>query len=343
VVGAAAGCSHHGSATRQTGRALSPELTPAAAHVLRGRRLAVGLDRDVWVARAGRLTNASRHLRLSLGGTGCYSDSGRAGPCYTLADPFSVSPDGGHLAFFMQHPVVGESTDPTLLVVSSFDGSDGHSVEKASPCGLCSVSTPSWDRNNRSFVVSEEAFMPPTYDNSVSKVYRVAIATRKVTLLSAAGFRGHSEYDPVVSPSGRWIAALRSVRTGALETLILKTPRTHVELMHPDGGRRTLLPFPVRGYTSLWWCGGSNALCAAGPAAAYRIDLRSRRISRLRGPRYDALSDDGTFALTARRTGRGWTALAGPIEPGGSARLAAILRSSSRRDPFGAFSVSDPR
>jgi hypothetical protein len=314
--------------------------------------------RDVWVLARGRLRQISGQTRNAIGGR-CYGDpsyGGGLGPCYQIAEPVSVSPDGKHVAYFLQDTVGAFDTLEPALVVARADGSGAHRVDRQLDlCEPCSPLSPvSWNRNDRSLVVSAPHGVQ-TFDGNDPEVdtdaalYRVDVRSgRAIALTNRSGRETHNDFYPVVSPDGRTIAFLRSASREPQWRSYLQT-LTLVYVIRANGTGQRRLAAPPRTYSRLWWC-GKNALCATTPptdvaAATYRINLRTGLVGRLaRWPEAatNALSADANYALEERQTRRHrFEVLAGPVRPGGLPQLKAILTSSdSQGDPFGSFSVS---
>jgi hypothetical protein len=327
-----------------------------AASVLHGRRLAFSFGtsdiRDIWVLAHGRVVQVSKKMRVATGGS-CYGGpyGSGSGPCYEIAEPFSLSPDGEQLAFFLQDTTVAADTTPPALIVSRSDGSQAHKVAASlGICVLCSFSTPSWDRNSRSFVIAVEQFVGTTVD-SITKIYRIAIRSGKATMLSPPGTDSYSEDEPAISPDGKEIAFLRNAARGPSSSVT--SPPAFVYVMRASGRGRRRLPLPRRAYSSasywghnaLWWC-SSTSLCAGSSANTYRLDLRTGRVTHLRHlaeASYSGLSADGTFAINRRKTRHGWEVAVGPVNAAGVARFAPILAAANAKEnPFVEFSVSGP-
>jgi hypothetical protein len=353
VVAVVVGC---GSSTRSSAAptASIDFIAPNASSLLRGRRLAIELGNDISVLYHGRVLQVSKGVRVAVGGTGCYFPNGSSGPCYDSTGPFSLSPDGKHLAFFLTD---GYSMSPALIV-SRFDGSHSHDVTgNLVYAPFSSLSAPSWDRNGRSFVVdavtagldynSQEQL---TEEDEDTGIFRVEAVFGKVKPLTQTGADTYNDAQPRVSPDGREIAFLRSSApepsAGFGNGVV-----AFVYVMGANGKAPTRLPLPPRTYVDLWWCGNSTTLCVDSPtkrlaasANTYRVDLRTGRVTHLRHwaeASYSGLSADGTFAIDERRTARGAEVFVGPVSAAGVARFAPVLADANAKgNPFFGFSVS---
>jgi hypothetical protein len=159
------------------------------ARVLHGRRLAISLgaphhNADVWLLTHGRLVDVSKKVRVATGWDTCYGSEygGGPGPCYRIANPFSLSRDGNHLALVLRDTSGAPDATPAALIVSRADGMHARRVAAGIDiCALCQVSTPSWDRNGRSFVIGVEEF--GNFFGSLEKIYRIAVRSGEATLL----------------------------------------------------------------------------------------------------------------------------------------------------------------
>jgi Tol biopolymer transport system component len=359
LLGAAAGCDSGTKTHAQTSTGAHVDVVAKSARLLQGRRLALSLGtsqiRDILVLSRGRLVQVSKSVRVAIGGTGCYGSAygSGSGPCYQWAEPFALSPDGRQLAFLLGYPVEGVANLSDALIVSRSDGSHARQVlGKVFICALCAVSTPSWDKGSRSFVIAVESAAGPSPLTSLSKIFRITARSGEATMLSPPGTRTHSEGQPAVSPDGSRIAFLRRVKRGPAD-VSFSAAAALVYMMSPNGGSRARLPLPPRSYVDLWWCGSSTQLCVDSPtdtldarANVYRLNLQSRRVTHLRhwaGASYGGLSTDGTFALMPRKTGHGWQLLVGPVGGTGAARLAPLLTTKAERNPYYDFSVSEPQ
>jgi WD40-like Beta Propeller Repeat len=353
LIATAAGCDSDRKTHAQRSTGVRVDVDAKSARLLQGRRLALSLGtqqiRDIWVLWNGQLVQVSRKVRVAIGGTGCYGSAygSGSGPCYQWAEPFALSPDGDRLAFVLGYPIEGASTMADALIVSRSDGSHARRITRLDSCALCDVSTPSWDKDSRSFVLGVGSYPSgDIVDSSLSKIFRVTAPSGTATMLSPAGTHTYSEDKPVVSPDGRRIAYLRSVKrwpSNGAANFVYEVPA--------HGGRRIRLPLPPRIYVDLWWCGRSTLLCVDSPIGeqeargnVYRLDLRSRRVTNLKhwpGASYSALSPDGTFAVRPRKTGHRWQLLVGPVDDTGVARLTSLLTTKAGRNPFYEFSVSE--
>lgn len=310
-----------------------------ASQLLHGRRLAIGLGStgDIWVLDHGRLVPVSRKVREARG--------------YQQVDTFSLSPDGEQIAYFLSpSPMMGfgqEAGPSPALIVSRADGTQAHEVAaKLGICDLCSYSTPSWDRNSRSFVIATDGLSP------TSQIFRIAARSGKVTKLTPPGLDNDNKDSPAVSPNGREIAFLASA--GGPPPVL--TARSLVYVMRADGRASTRLPLPPRPYVDLWWCGNSTTLCVdsgtwqlAPRENAYRIDLRTGKVTHLlrwaeaRYADLGGLSANGTFAIDERATNHGTEFLVGALNRRGSGRFASIVVDPhGRRDVSYEVSVSGP-
>jgi hypothetical protein len=331
-----------------------------AARVLDGRVLAVSIgttsdlagtsgDRDIWVLARSRLLSVSGPARQLANNTASAQGYGTR---YSFAGSFSLAPDGSHLAFLIEAPAIPGGPTPRLIV-SRADGSGARDVGALLRiCELCAFSVPSWDRDSRSFVISVEAG-----GSAVSRIFRLGISDGPPTMLTPRRSK-YSEYEPVVSPNGEQIAFLRSAAPGSGPF----SGRSFVYVMRADGDRRGRLPLPARNYTDLWWCGGSAKLCTdvasqndycpyqeglcpdAASRETFQIGVEGGRVTQKHhwiGGSYRALSPDARFAITSRKAPRGWELLGGPVNAGGSARLAVLLVApAAKSNPFHDFSVS---
>jgi len=330
-------------------------IAPNAAHLLHGRAVAVSLrelhnNEDIWLLTHGRLVNVSEKVRIATGGDTCYGSDygGGQGPCYEVAAPFSLSPDGTHIAFFLFDTSGAPDATPPALIVSRADGSNPRRVVGLRLCSICGVSTPSWDTNGRSFVVATERF-PGTDSASITEIYRIGIRSARAMLLSLRGARTYGEDEPVVSPGGNAIAFLRNATRGPWSRVA--APPAYVYVMRANGSGRRRLPLPRRAYSStsywghnaLWWSGGAT-ICAGLSADTYCLDLRTGKVIHLRHwpeASYSGLSADGALAIDRQKARRGWAVLIGPVDPTVVAKFVPLLISKpARQDPFVEFSIS---
>jgi hypothetical protein len=360
-----AGCgSHRKSARRKASGAPAVGVDVFAAkagQLLNGRRLAfsfgsadaTGVDiTDLLVLERGRVVNVTKRLR---------EDSGA-----DQAEPFSLSPNGEYIAFFLQTIVRGACGDcqPVLYVMRS-DGSHAHELgANLGFVGFSSTWAPSWDRNGRSFVVAApKTGIDPNEStaefNSLSDddtgLFRFDVPSGKEKELTRPAVDRYDYAQPEVSPDGREIAYLRSASPEPSDFWQLASPGiiSYVYIMQANGRAEMRLPLPPRPYGDLWWCGNSS-LCVDSPTKklaasenTYRLNLRTDRITHLRRwpeatyVETGFLSPTARFAIGQRKTARGAEVFAGPVNAAGVATFAPVLAASSvTGDPFFGFSAS---